>query len=350
MNSKILSNYRVVVVLILFIAGCTSERVQQPAEISNNARQEIDHIVQEIHAQGTYPGISVAVAATGKVVYTRQVGYADIASGRLPNKDTMFRMYSLSKGVTQILADILAQEGKLNTASPVNDYLPGLPKPVLDIAVDQLLNHTSGIRHYRGVDEWVSLSQHHCDKPEDAFPPFINDPLVAMPGTETNYSSFGYVLLSAVIVSAGAAPFDFLLQEKVFKPSGVTRIELDDPDRNTTSNVTTYYESSASDVSDTFDVAFRIDNSCKFGGGAMVASPAAIAKIYSAYYAGQLTPANTSVEYATGRVSLGGEGLGGRSALVTHPQHNLTVVVAANARGGDLMPFANQIADIVLSE
>ncbi len=82
----------------------------------------------------------------------------------------------------------------------------------------------------------------------------------------------------------------------------------------------------------------------------MIASPADIAKIYSAYYAGQLTPANTSVDYATGRISLGGEGLGGRSALVTYPQHKLTVVVAANARGGDLMPFANQIADVLLSE
>jgi hypothetical protein len=58
-------------------------------------------------------------------------------------------------------------------------------------------------------------------------------------------------------------------------------------------------------------------------------------------------PQQFSSDKIFSKVSISGEGLGGCSVMVAYPRDNLVVVIAANARGGNLQPYASEIADIV---
>jgi len=296
-----------------------------------------------------YPGVSVAVYYEGRLFYQQQTGFSDLASERAPDQKTIFRMYSLTKGVTQILAASLAEEGVLEMDAPISVYVAGLPDIFGNITARQLLDNRAGIRHYKSNQEWMELSQQHCDSTKDALAAFIDDPLIAEPGTKTAYSSFGYVLLSRVLESVSGQTFEQLMEERIWQPSQLERIELDDPQNRQFENVSTFYEP----VGDSYVEAPFVDNSCKFGGGAINATPSAIAKIFSDYYQAKLTSKETLAEFVPAiasdqkSISLGGEGMGGRSALFAYPAKNIVVVIAANARGGDLKSYAENIANAV---
>ena len=91
------------------------------------AEGKIDEILDRISQEHDYPGVSLAVSYDDKV-YFKQTGYADIAIGRSLNNETMFRMYSLTKGVTEILANLLVKHGSLDLELPVSFYLQNIPK------------------------------------------------------------------------------------------------------------------------------------------------------------------------------------------------------------------------------
>ena len=306
---------------------------------------KIAQILKAIQTQHPYPGVSLAIAH-GDELYTDNIGYANVDDARAIDSETIFRVYSLSKGVTAILANILSQRKILDLDLAIVNYLSELPAQVQEITSQQLLSHRGGIRHYHGTDEWLKLSREHCARTEDALNPFINDPLIAEPGAGVHYSSFGYVLLSAVLTAAAGETFDSLLHKYIIAPSGAGRTELDIPGRNVRKNVATYYEP----VDGRYLEAPAIDNSCKFGGGAINSTAADIAKIYQAYFAGKLTNESAS-ELASslpGKFTIAGEGLGGRAALVAYPQEQLVVVILANTRGGDLQPHAVELAELLL--
>ena len=317
-------------IVLAFLLMCTAR--------AEAAEGKIDEIVERISQGHDYPGVSLAVSYNDKV-YFKQTGYADIADESSINNETIFRMYSLTKGVTEILANLLVKNGSLDLELPVSFYLPNIPIHLQKITVQHLLSHKSGIRHYSSNDEWLRLSKNHCTSPQMAMSVFINDPLISEPGEEINYTSFGYVLLSAVIEVAGKKPFKELMSEFIFVPSKALRIEFDNPENNERLNVTSFYEP----VVEGYIEAPFVDNSCKFGAGAINASPESLLKVFSHFYSNN--SANSSLPE---RISMGGEGLGGRSALIAYPKDNLVVIVVANARGGNLQPYASEIAKALL--
>lgn len=324
---------------------------------ADTTHEMIATIANEIYAQGLYPGISIAALAPDGERIQYQIGHADLANARPVTAGTSFRMYSVSKGLTRILAAVLVDKSKLDLEARVGDYLPEVPAHLFPITVQQLLDHTSGIRHYRGADEWVELSRKSCSSPLEAVAEFSQDPLLFEPGSRKSYSSFGYVLLSAVLEKAGGEPFGSLLQRYVSNPSGARDVELDRPQEDNQEDnqehASVFYERRAAEQ---FDVAFKVDNSCKFGGGAVNASSSAILDVYRAFYSGELTSSATLEAFAptdnrAGErpyISVGGEGLGGRSVAAAYPTRNVIVVIAANARGGNLEPYARRIADALL--
>lgn len=316
--------------------------------------EKVAHIAEEIYAQGLYPGISIAASGPNKVRVLYQIGHADVAKDRRVTTETVFRMYSVSKGLTRMLVAALVDEKAIALDAQAGNYLPDLPAHLQEITVQQLLDHTSGIRHYRGTDEWLMLSRQHCSSPVEALSQFSADPLLFAPGTRESYSSFGYVLLSAVLEKAGGASFGALLQKHVVDPSGAEAVELDGHGASRTADrVTVFYERGADGA---FDVAFPIDNSCKFGGGGVNATPEAVLDIYEAFYSDEIAPPATLRKFVPSAtdgqdrpyVSFGGEGLGGRSVAAAFPADGVIVVIAANARGGNLEPYARRIGEALL--
>jgi len=335
------------------------------------AKTKTQSLLETVVNSGEFPAVSVAVALNGDIVHTAHAGFAETETRRLPNADTMFRIYSTSKGLTGVLAAVMADNRKIDLDEPITTYLPDLPIPFQKVTSRQLLGHMGGVRHYASNEEWVRLSTQHCTKPVDALAVFIDDPLVAKPGEKNSYTSFGFVLLSAVLEAAGGKPYGELMRTEVFVPSGTSRIELDDPTAPRPENLSRFYEPSDNDPSTQASPARPVDNSCKYGGGGFNASPQALAKIWAAFYAAKLTSEKMLEEALTSNVTsdgkrtgLGfgfdisrpdqngrrwsagsGEAVGGRAAVAAYPDDEIVVVLLANAGGRSLRKEAGQIAE-----
>src|SRR6202012_348895 len=75
------------------------------------------------------PGAVVMIARNGKVVYHEAFGVQDPATGAPMQKDSIFRMYSMTKPITGVAVLMLMEDGKLSLSDPISEYLPALKNP-----------------------------------------------------------------------------------------------------------------------------------------------------------------------------------------------------------------------------
>jgi len=86
------------------------------AKVSNYIRNEI--------ATGKFPGAILLLQQRGKPVYYESFGVRDVATEISMRADTIFRLYSMSKPITSVLAMMLVEECRLAISDPVSKYIP----------------------------------------------------------------------------------------------------------------------------------------------------------------------------------------------------------------------------------
>src|SRR6516164_2014374 len=211
MQRKIVMSFRSAQMLAvaLLLAGVSATAVgpwaqQQATQQAMPAARDTPYSEAERHARAVahellgrgIPGLAVASAVDGQIVYSEGFGYADLEE-RVPAwPTTKFRIGSVSKPLTAVALLQLVEQGKIDLDAPVQKYVPTFPDKSGKITPRLLAGHLAGIRHYKG-DEF--LIARHYDNVLEGLKIFEDDPLVAPPGSKFNYSSYGYNLLSAVI-------------------------------------------------------------------------------------------------------------------------------------------------------
>src|SRR3954452_16230411 len=115
---------------------------------------------------GAFSGTVAAIARNGKVAYLRAVGFRDRAKTIPLQGDAIFWIASMTKPVTSVAAMMLVEQGKLDLAAPVHQYLPELKDMMVAVetkdpvtgktglfrepqkhpmTVEDLLRHTAGL-------------------------------------------------------------------------------------------------------------------------------------------------------------------------------------------------------------
>jgi CubicO group peptidase (beta-lactamase class C family) len=118
--------------------------------------------------KGTIPGAVLLVARQGKVAYFEAIGVRDPGTKAPMTRDSIFRIYSMTKPITTVAAMMQYEEGRLQLADPVAKYIPALGtelkvgvekpggngKPELELvaqrrpmSVQDLMRHTSGLTY-----------------------------------------------------------------------------------------------------------------------------------------------------------------------------------------------------------
>ena len=180
------------------------------------------------------PGLSLTIYQDGKLLYNQGIGYEDLKSKvKVSPSQTMFRIGSISKTVTATLMGKLIEEGKLDIEKSIYHYLPSFPKKKFDFKVRHLACHQSGIRHYYTKSEIKKGKKEHdqdvhYENVQDSLIVFNEDPLLFKPGTKYGYTTYGYVLLSAILQKAGRSSFQSLLKKRIFGPLGLKNMRCDD--------------------------------------------------------------------------------------------------------------------------
>ncbi len=123
--------------------------------------ERLHHRIQQFVADGQHAGVSLLLARNGEIVDTFVTGYRNRELGLPMSRDTIVRVYSMTKIVVSVAALTLLEEGKLGLLDPVADYLPEFRElqvlvggsaedPQLvpankALTIQHLFTHTSGI-------------------------------------------------------------------------------------------------------------------------------------------------------------------------------------------------------------
>ena len=92
--------------------------------LSAKAVSEIDALLQEAVRQGTVPGVVAIVTNKDRVLYHGAFGLMDTGKRKPMQKDSIFRIASMTKPVTSVAIMMLKEQGKLGLDDPVSKYLP----------------------------------------------------------------------------------------------------------------------------------------------------------------------------------------------------------------------------------
>jgi CubicO group peptidase (beta-lactamase class C family) len=200
-------------------------------------------LAQDVDA-GKYSGYIVLLAREGKIVDWRAHGWQDIAAKTPLQKDSIVRIYSMSKLVTSVAILSLLEEGRLKLDDPAEKYLPALKNrmvviggtpdaPVLEPAkraftIRDLLTHTSG---YYYPESWsadaLPVEMMKRAKLDEAanLDEFITRlaaaPLHEQPGTRYRYG-FSTDILGAIVEKASGQRLDVFFRERIFAPLGMS--------------------------------------------------------------------------------------------------------------------------------
>lgn len=162
-------------------------------------KDAVDAILDDAKETYDIPGMSVAVIKRGQFVYLAGRGYADIDNGKAAHSKTVMRLASVSKAVAGALAVDLEERGLVDLTRRTRDYVPSLPS-FHTHRVWHTLTNRSGIGHY---DELGSPDDDdHFNTAFLAMDFFVDEPLVASPGTMQFYSTHAYTVAGAALEAA----------------------------------------------------------------------------------------------------------------------------------------------------
>jgi len=167
------------------------------------------------------PGLSLLVAKGGKIVRAEGFGLANVELQVPVKPETIFQSGSVGKQFTATAVMMLVEEGKISLDDPLTKYFADAPASWKEVTVRELLSHTAGLGDYPKDFNFRK------DWTEDEELKLIESiPLAYPPGTNWEYSNFGYVTLGILIHRVTGEFYGDFLQQRIFQPLGMqsTRI------------------------------------------------------------------------------------------------------------------------------
>ena len=191
----------------------------------------VDHAMRVVMDDQKLVGVVVGILQEGRIVYLKGYGDANREKNVPVTTDTKFNWASNSKPVAGVLAMQLVEKNKLDLDADVRKYVPEFPDKGHVITARHLLCHQSGIPHYANGKIVPTVRKYDVADPFShpvlALDKFNQSPLIFPPGEKVSYSSYAYILLSAVIERAGEQPFYEQLQSRIAQPQKMTSFDPD---------------------------------------------------------------------------------------------------------------------------
>jgi D-alanyl-D-alanine carboxypeptidase len=185
-----------------FVAAVSSASALPAQTIDANRLEHVtDSIAKAVIAEGTIPGVSIAIAQNGRVIVSRAYGIANVERNTSMTRETAYGVTSITKQFTAAFVMKLVEQGKIALDDPLTKYLPDFPVQGDPVTIRHLLNHTSGIFPLRSSND-IAASQRERDITyTEMVAAFGNKPVEFKPGEKRQYNNFGYYLLGEVIRS-----------------------------------------------------------------------------------------------------------------------------------------------------
>ena len=217
---------------------------QAPAGFKQDVLAQVGPALKGLVDQGLLSGMVALAWRKGELVYTNAIGQRDIAAGLPMERDTQFRIASMTKPVTSLAVMMLLEEGKLKLDDPITKWLPELGGMLVledaagpldktsaarrEITVEDLLTHRAGLAY--GFTSMGPIAYAHEKKlgsplvnpltPDQWLKALGELPLSYEPGERFHYSPATDVL-GFLVARIEGKPLGQVLKQRIFAPLGM---------------------------------------------------------------------------------------------------------------------------------
>ena len=239
---------------ILSVAPLAAERTAardletvDPADVgvSGKRLERLTAGMQGMVDDGKLAGVVTLMARGGKLVHVHVhvAGVQDVDIGAPMKRDSIFRIYSMTKPITGVALMMLYEEGKWRLNDPVSRYIPGfadlqvhdgdrangeprLVDAARPMTMAELMSHSGGLGYGLGTANHVDrlYREQRVLNADESLQAMVdklsNLPLLAQPGTRWYYS-IGVDVQGYLVEKLSGQPFAEFLQERIFDPLGM---------------------------------------------------------------------------------------------------------------------------------
>jgi len=201
---------------------------------------KLDTYMAKVVADGRVAGMSTLLARHGQVVAEKTYGVKSLATGAPMTKDTIFRLYSMSKPITGVAMMMLFEDGRWQLDDPITKFVPEFKALKVMTGTDaasiqdlkrpptmrQLMSHTAGFGY--GLADQHPVDKLYREKGvlaanglADMIKRTAEIPLMYEPGTQWYYSS-AVDIQGYIVEKLSGQKFGEFLQQRIFKPLKMT--------------------------------------------------------------------------------------------------------------------------------
>ena len=186
----------------------------------------------------------LSVRHGGKIIYERNMGYADLETKAPFTKDSRFVFYSLSKSLCAMGLMKLYDKGLIDLNAHPSKYVPECEGFDPAVTIHTVLNHTSGIPDFL-------TSKGFAEKYAPGTPSRIREQLKILteypqefaPGTQGLYSNVNFNIAALIIENVSGMPYPEYMEKEIFRPLGMTSTFVNSGERTEPiPNLVTGYE------------------------------------------------------------------------------------------------------------
>ena len=154
-------------------------------------------ICERFIKQNDIPGMAVSISYMDNIIFSKGFGYADVENKiQVEPAKTKFRIASITKMITALTLMKFQEMDSLNIDNTPNFYLDSLSEKNNNFTIRQLAGHLSGLKRNPSEERWDKYNNY---SEKDFYRVFKNDELDFEPGSQYQYSNYGYKLIGLVI-------------------------------------------------------------------------------------------------------------------------------------------------------
>jgi CubicO group peptidase (beta-lactamase class C family) len=193
--------------------------------------ESVNNLMKQAVSNEVFPGGVLLVSTAGSEIFFQKYGYANIFSGRLMTRDTVFDLASFTKPLATTLAIIkLISQQKLELGQRLGSILPQFNSTDKGrISIENLLYHNSGYPDYRPY--YKALCKLEPSLRKDVLRELlVKEPLINPPGKQVMYSDIGFMILCWVIELVSGNRLDRFVMKEIYHPLGLENLFFVDLD------------------------------------------------------------------------------------------------------------------------
>jgi CubicO group peptidase (beta-lactamase class C family) len=204
-------------VALAVLASSALEAQERPSPLAG-----LDEYIESVRRSWGIPGLAVGIVKDDSLVYARGFGVREVGEPDRVDENTVFAIGSNTKSFTSLAAAMLVDEEKLGWDDKVVDRYPGFrlfdPYVTREINIRDILSHRSGLGR-RGDALWYGTDYSRDEVIRRIRYLEPNAPF----RTEMGYQNIMFLTAGEIVGKVSGLGWDRFIQERIFRPLGMTR-------------------------------------------------------------------------------------------------------------------------------